>query len=58
MIDNSTLFHTFSPCSGNYMVQIADGLVSKVVGMATIIVTKDSKVCTFGSQVNLQFIVH
>ena len=49
-------FTLLSPCSGNYMVQIADGLVSKVVGMATIIVTKDSKVCTFGSQVNLQVI--
>ena len=41
MTGNSNLFHTFSPCSGNYMVQIADGSTSKVAGMGTIIVTKD-----------------
>ena len=41
MIGNSNLFHTFSPCSGNYMVWIADGSTSKGAGMGTIIVTKD-----------------
>ena len=41
MTDNSNLFHTFSPCSGNYKVRIADGSTSKVAGIGTITVIKD-----------------
>lgn len=33
MIGNATLFHTYSPSSGTFMVRIADGSLSKVAGI-------------------------
>ena len=41
MTGNATLFHTYSPSSGNFMVQIADGLFSKVAGIGSVAIIND-----------------
>ena len=41
MIGNATLFHTYSPSSGNFMVRIADGSLSKMAGIGSVAITDD-----------------
>ncbi|KAK0606654.1 hypothetical protein LWI29_002135 [Acer saccharum] len=41
MTGNATLFNTYSPSSGNLMVLIADGSLSKVAGIGLVTITDD-----------------
>ena len=41
MTGNATLFNTYSPNSGNLMVRIADGSLSKVAGIGSVTITND-----------------
>ena len=35
------IYSTYSPCSENFTVRIADGTMSKVVGIGSIVITED-----------------
>ena len=41
MTGDVNVFDTYDPCSSNYFVSIADGLLSKVVGFSSMAVSKD-----------------
>ena len=41
MAGNESLFDSYNPCTEIYTMRIADGSVSKVVGIGSIVLTKD-----------------
>ena len=41
MIGDATIFQNYTPCFEDYMVRIADGSFSKVVGTNFVVISKD-----------------
>ena len=45
MTSDASLFHEYSPSTGNFSVRIADGSLSKVAGIGSVIISKDITLC-------------
>ena len=41
MIGDATILQNYTPCSRDYMIHIADGPLLKVVGIGSVVISKD-----------------